>query len=142
MDSRDAPNDFLTIDHKNHFILRRSTLPPSLSPVRLALPWPEEDLERRTFARPAINPDCAFVPSHDSRELLGNPAWLSEQPGGADIAAILSKCHEALEPAGRKLRELEQHSGLGRSLDVVCGLFVHLHVNRMSGPEVVDEQRF
>ena len=75
------------------------------------------------------------------RQAAGNPEWLRSQPAGHEIAEILSRRRAAIEPARVLLRDLEKGAGLHPPLDTLCRSFVHLHFNRLCGPDAGDEQR-
>jgi thiopeptide-type bacteriocin biosynthesis protein len=76
------------------------------------------------------------------RSVLGQPQqFLGGFPGGNAIASILSQRQEALAPVARRLRELTEQKLLSQPLDKLCGSFVHLHLNRMSGLGAPSEQR-
>jgi thiopeptide-type bacteriocin biosynthesis protein len=75
------------------------------------------------------------------RSLLGTPAFLANEPGGAEIAGVLQARREALAPVAASLRELGERGELDKSFDELCASFVHLHVNRLGGHASLPEQR-
>ncbi len=67
------------------------------------------------------------------RAALSDPAsFLSESRGGSEIIETLTARRGALSEVGRQLSALKQDGLLSRSLDELCGSFVHLHLNRLA----------
>ncbi|MFG1796344.1 lantibiotic dehydratase [Nocardia sp. NPDC049149] len=73
------------------------------------------------------------------RAMLANPQWLTDQPGGDAIAAILAQRRTHLHTTASRLTELTTE--LTRSpLDLIRS-YVHMHCNRLLGCGHPPEQR-
>jgi class I lanthipeptide synthase len=76
------------------------------------------------------------------RSMLADPAqFLATQPGGAQIASILSVRRDAVTPLGDRLRELAGRGVLGRTLETLCSSFLHLHINRVGSRQAAPEHQ-
>jgi thiopeptide-type bacteriocin biosynthesis protein len=75
------------------------------------------------------------------RQLLGDPAGLLAQPGGADIARILAARRRALAPTALRLAELAQRGELSQAPATLYRSYVHLHLNRLVGIDGTAESR-
>ena len=75
------------------------------------------------------------------RSLLGDPAHLAAQPGGAHIASILAARRNALSLIARRFRDLTEEGAISQPLERLCASFIHLHVNRLAGLASASEPR-
>jgi thiopeptide-type bacteriocin biosynthesis protein len=65
------------------------------------------------------------------RLLLGDPAYLRQQPGGDALALILAARSAALAPVGSRLDALAKSGELLQPKEALLGSYVHLHCNRL-----------
>jgi thiopeptide-type bacteriocin biosynthesis protein len=65
------------------------------------------------------------------RNLLGDPRWLCEEPGGGDLYTVLAHLREEIRPLAEHLRLLDDSHALARPLTGLHASFVHLHFNRL-----------
>jgi hypothetical protein len=65
------------------------------------------------------------------RRLLGDPAALAAEPGGAALARVLRARHLALAPLAERLNTLQLSGELTKPLDSVLESYVHMHCNRL-----------
>ena len=75
------------------------------------------------------------------RQLLGDPAGLLAQPGGAEVARILAARRRALAPTALRLAELAQRGELSQAPATLYRSYVHLHLNRLVGIDGTAEPR-
>jgi thiopeptide-type bacteriocin biosynthesis protein len=70
------------------------------------------------------------------RGLLGSPTRLQEEPGGKELARVLTIFKERLRAPSIDLHALDVGQKLDRPLDSLNASFVHMHLNRFgfSGP--------
>jgi lantibiotic biosynthesis protein len=75
------------------------------------------------------------------RPLLADPARLASVPGGPGVLDRLAGRRAALAPVAGRLAGLAAAGRLqGRSLDDLAASFVHLHCNRLLGPDPAAER--
>ena len=75
------------------------------------------------------------------RPLLGDPRWLAGRPGGAEVLGHLAERRAALAPVAERLAAMSAAGRLqGRGLEELAGSFVHLHCNRLLGPDPAAER--
>ena len=74
------------------------------------------------------------------RSLLGTADFLSNAPGGEEIASTFNARHEALANVVNDLRQLENRGELDQTFDALTASFIHLHINRISGLSALSEQ--
>ena len=75
------------------------------------------------------------------RPLLGDPRWLAGRPGGAEVLGHLAERRAALAPVADRLAAMSAAGRLqGRGLEELAGSFVHLHCNRLLGPDPAAER--
>jgi thiopeptide-type bacteriocin biosynthesis protein len=74
------------------------------------------------------------------RPLLGNPAQLAAEAGGASLRHILEERHVTLAPLGKHLHELAERGELTKEPTALYSSYVHLHCNRLLGPGTSLEQ--
>ncbi|MFI9402527.1 lantibiotic dehydratase [Nocardia sp. NPDC052316] len=67
------------------------------------------------------------------RALLGDPHWLSTQPGGDAIAEILARRRILLRECAARFDVLAERGALCRSRQELIRSFVHMHCNRLLG---------
>lgn len=72
------------------------------------------------------------------RRLLGQ-SGAADPPRGDALAAVLAARRAALAPAAAQLASLERDNLLGRPRAQLCLSYVHLHVNRLLGPDPPQE---
>ncbi|WP_378729820.1 lantibiotic dehydratase [Nocardia brasiliensis] len=75
------------------------------------------------------------------RSMLGDPGWLSDQPGGDAIAAVLARRRIHVRASASRLDALADRGELGRSRLELARSFVHMHCNRLLGCGHPPEQR-
>jgi thiopeptide-type bacteriocin biosynthesis protein len=74
------------------------------------------------------------------RPLLGDPAQLATEPGGAAIKHILDERRTALAPVGEHLQVLAERGELTQEPETIYSSYVHLHCNRLLGSATPLEQ--
>jgi lantibiotic biosynthesis protein len=75
------------------------------------------------------------------RPLLADPRQLASVPGGGEVLGHLAERRSALAPVARRLGEpAPAHQLGGRALEDLAASFVHLHCNRLLGPDPVSER--
>jgi thiopeptide-type bacteriocin biosynthesis protein len=75
------------------------------------------------------------------RSVLGDPDWLSNQPAGAEAAAILAVWDALVRAVAAELDQLAQTGQLGKTKQQLARSFVHMHCNRLLGCGHPPEQR-
>jgi thiopeptide-type bacteriocin biosynthesis protein len=75
------------------------------------------------------------------RALLGDPCRLLAEPSGAQLMEVFAARRAALARIAERLAELLEHDELGQAPSVLYRSFVHLHCNRLLGPDGPDEQQ-
>jgi thiopeptide-type bacteriocin biosynthesis protein len=75
------------------------------------------------------------------RRLIGDPAGLPAQPGGAEVARILAARRRELAPAALRLAELGRRGELSQAPATLYRSYVHLHFNRLVGSDGTAESR-
>jgi class I lanthipeptide synthase len=73
------------------------------------------------------------------RPLLSDAERLKMEPSGEALSVILRSFHEDLQPLGRHLSMLANRGALSRSIELLYGSLVHLHLNRL-GIETTGER--
>ncbi|CAM4395555.1 lantibiotic dehydratase [Nocardia ninae] len=67
------------------------------------------------------------------RSLLGDPQWLSTQPGGDAIAEVLARRRILVRECASRFDALAERGELSRSRLELARSFVHMHCNRLLG---------
>jgi thiopeptide-type bacteriocin biosynthesis protein len=75
------------------------------------------------------------------RHLLGAPEALSTEADVGWVSDILAARRRALAPIPAQLEQLRAGGTLTQSRDALCRSYVHLHCNRLLGPDGPDEAR-
>jgi lantibiotic biosynthesis protein len=96
------------------------------APARLA--WYREQVTSRREAGQEFRRRQAFL-----RPLLGDPARLATEPGGAAIRQALDDRRTALASVGKHLQVLTERGELTQQPETLYRSFVHLHCNRLLG---------
>ena len=71
----------------------------------------------------------------DLRALLGDPGHLRQQPGGDALARILAMRGHELTSHAQQLSELTDAGQLSQPVSALVRSYVHLHCNRLLGPD-------
>lgn len=131
-----ATRQVLTMDRTTLAVLTIDDLLTGLglgAPERLA--WYREQVASRRDAGQEFRRRQEVL-----RPLLGDPARLAIQPGGAAIRHALDERRTALAPVGKHLQGLTERGELTQEPEALYRSYVHLHCNRLLGSGTPLEQ--
>ncbi|MGI8855725.1 MAG: lantibiotic dehydratase [Thermomicrobiales bacterium] len=124
-----SPRDVAMVTVDDLLVALGLQAPDRLAIYRGIRPWQE-----KAFAGQIARLRDAF---HDHRKvaqrLVGDRAWLREQPGGRDLEQCLRDRGQAIRPLGERLRTLAQHNEMQISLQSFLDSCIHMHCNRLLG---------
>jgi thiopeptide-type bacteriocin biosynthesis protein len=107
----------------------------------LGLSPEERALVYRAAATPAPEAGREYrLRKGELRSLLGQSGALTQAPEGVALAALLDGRRRALAPTAVHLRALESDGRLGQLRTVLCRSYLHMHANRLLGPDPSHER--